>query len=253
MPLVDINDPVHLGIRCNAEPQGHPGTRGPIYLTYARYHAMPILRERWAWLVPLLGLTPTSSIVLVGASYGYSLEILAADFGITRVIGLETSAGIRTKMAQSEDADVQAAIEAVGLSMATDDGLAAYARLRDRPGQPRSTKTADVLNEDMANNASRNRVRQALLGKGGTTWDVITENVCTVLSDAECTTLSGRAHTLAGIARLIHLNSTARIKTNAEGSQRFDLNPGYNSKTVQEWKALLPADTIVSLYTQEML
>lgn len=252
MPLVDLNDPVHLGIICNAEPEGHPSTREAVRLTYARFHVIPILRERWTWLIPLLGLTPTSSIILVGASYGYSLEILA-EFGITRVIGLETATGIRNRITIPEDAEIQAAIEEVGLTIASGDGARLYGQLRDRPGQPRCTKGADILAEDLSSNASRTRVRQAIQGKGGTTWDVITENVCTVLSDAECVTLSGRAHQLAGITRLIHLNSTARLKVTPEGTVRYDLNPGYNSHLNSEWKALLPNDLCVSLYTRELL
>lgn len=243
LPGLDLNDPVHLGIVIDGEGEwGHPNTRTAVRLIYARKHVIPILRERWAWLIPLLGLTPASSLCLIGCAYGYSLEVLA-EFGITRVIGVETSSAMQMKKSQSEDADVQAAIEAVGLSITVGDGLRLYGALRDRPGQARCTRAADVLNEDLSNNASRNRVRQALQGKGGTSWDLITENVCTVLTDAECVTLSGRAHQLNGVARVIHLNSTT-----ASGNI-----PGYNWKTAAEWKALLPADTIVSLYTREML
>lgn len=244
MPLVDINDPLHLGVTCGAEGEwGHPNTRDEVRLVYARKHVVPILRERWAWLVPLLGLTSTSSVCLIGAGYGYSLEILA-ELGITRVIGTEPST-LRTKASQSEDADIQAAIQAVGLTIATGDGLTLYNALRDRPGTARCTRASDLLNEDMSSAASRNRVRNALSAKGGASWDVITENVLTVLSDAECVTLSTRAHQLSGVSRVIHLVST----TMASGFQ----NPIYNWKTMQQWKALLPLDIFVSVYTQEMV
>lgn len=245
MPLIDTSDPVHLGITCGAEGlRGHPNTRNEVRLTYARYHVLPELRRRWAWLVPALGLTPTSSIALIGAAYGYSLEVLAEDHGITRVVGTEPTTGLRTKMAQSEDADVQAAIEAVGLNIASGDGLRLYNALRDRPGQPRSPKAADVLNEDLSSSQSRTRLRNALLAKGGSSgWQVITENVLTVLSDSEATTLASRARSLNGISRLIHL-----VSTTADGNIA-----GYNWKTATQWKALLPLDTIVSLYTQEIL
>jgi hypothetical protein len=250
MPLVDLNDPVHLGINVGAEGQwGHPNTRPEVRLTYSRVHVLPELRRRWAWLVPALGLTPTSSIALLGCAYGYSLEVLAADHNITRVVGTETASGIRTKMGQSEDADIQAAIEAVGLSVASGDGLRLFNALRDRAGLVRSTRTADVLNESLANNPSRNRLRDALLAKGGTSWDVVSENVLTVLTDSECQTFATQARAVRGITRLIHLVSTARIKA----GERSDLIAGYNSKTAMEWKALLPDDTIVSLYTREIL
>ena len=250
MPLIDVNDPIHLGIRCNAEPDGHPSTRNAISLTYARTHVMPILRERWAWLAPLLGLTATSSVCIVGAGYGYSLEILE-ERGITRTIGTEPSAGLRAKMAVSEDGDIQAEIESVGLTVTSGDGLAAFNRLRDRPALPRAKRAADVLNEDMATAASRNRVRQALQGKGGSSWDVITENVLTVLSDAECTALSNAARQLNGIARLIHLVSTRLF--DADGTTHPGQNAIYNWKTLQQWKALIPADTFVSIYTRALL
>ncbi len=244
MPLIDPSDPVHLGITCGAEGEwGHPNTRNEVRLVYSRYHVLPELRRRWAWLVPALGLTPLSSIALVGCAYGYSLEVLA-EMGITRVVGTEPTAGLRTKMAQSEDADVQAAIEAVGLTIASGDGLRLYNALRERPGVARSPKAADVLNEDLSSNQSRTRLRNALIAKGGSSgWIVITENVLTVLSDAECTTLATRARSLNGIGRLIHL-----VSTTSEGNIA-----GYNWHEASAWKALLPQDTIVSLYTREVL
>lgn len=245
MPLVDLSDPRHLGIICGAEGQwGHPGDRAQVRLTYARFHVVPMLRERWGWLVPLLGLTPQSSVCLIGAGYGYSLEVLEDDHGITRVIGTEPSP-LRAKAAQSEDAEIQAAIEAVGLSVATGDGARLFSALRDRPGLPRATRASDVLSEDLASNASRTRVRQALQAKGAASWDVITENVLTVLSDAECVALSSRLRQLSGVNRVIHLTST-RVPPESEAIQ----DPIYNWKSVAEWKALLPADLIVSLYTR---
>lgn len=270
LPGLDLNDPVHLGIICDAEPEGHPNTRAGVRLVYARHHVIPELQRRWRWLVPLLGLTSTSSVLIVGGAYGYSLEVLAQPtivdprpFGpddpngtpivgnITRTLAIETAAGIRAKLTQPEDAEIQAAIEAVGLTVASGDGLRLFNTLRDRPGQARSPRAADVLAEDMANNASRNRVRTALLGKGGSgDWQVITENVLTVLTDAECQTLSSRAQSLNGIGRLIHLVSTTTPKRPA-GDPR--LPAIYNWKSAMEWKALLPNDTIVSLYTRELL
>jgi hypothetical protein len=244
LPGLDLNDPTHLGITCGAEGLwGHPNTRAEVRLTYARYHVLPELRRRWEWLIPALNLTSTSSIALIGCAYCYSLEVLAEN-GITRVVGTEPTSGLRTKLAQPEDADIQAAIEAVGLNITTGDGLRLYNSLRDRPGQPRSPKAADVLNEDLSSNASRTRLRNALIAKGGSSgWIVITENVLTVLTDAECTTLASRARSLTGISRLVHLVSTTNPGNIA----------GYNWKTAAQWKALLPLDTIVSLYTQEVL
>lgn len=244
VPLIDVNDPVHLGIVCDAEPDGHPNTREGVRLTYARYHVLPLLRERWAWLVPLLGLTPTSSIALIGCAYGYSLEVLT-ELGIPRVVGTETSATLQTKKSQSEDADLAAAITSVGLTTASGDGQRILTRVNDRAGLPRSAKAADVLNEDLSTAASRTRLRNALTAKGGSSWDLITENVLTVLSDAECQTLSSRAHQLANVNRVIHLVSTTVAGVGQSAS--------YNWKTVGQWKALLPADTIVSLYTREIL
>jgi hypothetical protein len=141
-------------------------------------------------------------------------------------------------MSQSEDLDIQAAIELVGLNITVGDGLRLYNALRDRPGLPRSIMVSDILNEDLSNNPSRTRVRNAILAKGGSSWDVITENVLTVLSDSECTTLASRARSIPGISRLIHLVSTTR-----NGNI-----PGYNWKSVSEWKTLLPLDIIVNLY-----
>lgn len=247
MPLVNLSDATHLGIICDAEPDGHPGTRAAVWLVYARHHVIPILIERWGWLVPLLGLTSTTTIAIIGAGYGYSLDVLA-DMGITRVVGTEPTAGLRAKATQPEDGDVQTAIEAVGLSITSGRGLELYTRLRDRPGQARCVRSADLLADDLASNQSRTRVRNALLAKGGSSFTVITENVLTVLSNSECTTLAGRIRQINGVARVVHLVSEASIKA---GTRR-DINTPYNSKTVTEWKALLPNDTVVGIYTKEL-
>jgi SAM-dependent methyltransferase len=249
VPLVDLNDPLHLGVRIGAEPDGHPNTRNGVFLVYPRKFVLDMMRERWAWLAPALGLTATSSLIIVGCAYGYQIEALA-ELGITRVIGTETSTAMRTRLAQSEDAEIQAALAADGLTHTSGRGQELYNLWNVRAGQARSARAADILNEDLANNGSRNNVRNAIQAKGGTSWDVITENVLTVLSDAECTTLAGRARSLSGISRLIHLVSTTTPKR-----QRGDLSlpPIYNWKSVAEWKALIPADTFVSLYTREIL
>ena len=252
MPLVDINDPIHLGIHGYAEGAwGHPNTRAGISLVYSRHQVVPELRRRWAWLVPLLGLTSASSIVLVGAAWGYSMEILESDYGITRAIGLETSSGIRGKLNQSEDAEIAAAITAVGLNPASGEGLDRAIKLGGvMKGYPRSPKQGSILDEGMVNPGSRNRVRNAIQALGGTSWDVISENVLTVLSDAECVQYAGYARAVPGVARVIHLVSTCTPK---RPPGHRDLPPEYNWKYLSDWKTLMSPDYVVSIYTREML
>jgi hypothetical protein len=211
----------------SAEPDGWPHTREGIRLHYNRWAFYPEAQRRAAFFVQQFGLGPTSSVLLLGCGFGWTAEALS-DLGID-VVGTDVSPYIHSVKDTPEDSELSAEITRVGLDPASGEGLAHLQRLRAGGVRTRGK----VLNENSANNASRNRVRQAL--KSGNVTLVITEDVITSLTDSEITTLRGHA---AGYGvPLAHF-----VTENANPAPPF----GFNSKTLAQWKALLPNDTIIA-------
>lgn len=213
----------------NAEPNGHPNTRGPVILNYHRAVILPGLRSRVAGLTTALGwIAPGPALVIVGAGFGWLAELLETESGFTRVVALDPSIYIQTNKAGTEEADINAGILAVGLSPTSGEGLTLKGTLYDGAARTRSAR--GVLNELLDTNQSRNRVRTAL---GAVPEVVLTESVLESLTDAECQTLSTRAHAFSASVQLVHLVIT-------------DPPPPFNAKTLAQWKALLPGDLFVS-------
>lgn len=211
--------------RVGAEPEGHPNTRPEVKLHYCRAAIFPVVQRRAAELIRLLALTSGQRVAIVGAGFGWLGEVLAASGIVTASI--DTSTYIQSAKSTTEAADVRAWIQAAGLDPDSGKGAEILARCVD--GQARSRVT--VLNEDLANNQSRNRVRTAW-GGGAPTW-VLTEHVLESLTDAECSTLDSRCRSLGPTAHLIEPTQTGNL-------------PGYNRKTPAEWKTLLPNSQILS-------
>ena len=69
--------------------------------------------------------------------------------------------------------------------------------------------------------------------------------VITCLTDSEVTTLANRVQQINPAMQCIHL--TTELLT--ENTQ----DPGYNWKTLAQWKALVPTHTFVSLNTWQVL
>lgn len=214
----------------SAEPDGHPITRPAVRLHYNRAVMYPVAATHAQRIVSILALQPTMKIGILGCGFGWILEELET-MGFTQVIGTDTSTWIQTNKLSTEDAEINQAIIEAGLDPLTGRGAELHARLTSV--NSRSLVPTKVLNEDAASNASRNRIRNAL-GGGNFTWG-ITDSVLESLTDAEAQTLSSRGHQIAN--NVAHLVVTTRPGNHI----------GYNWKTLEQWKALIPADTFIQI------
>lgn len=216
-----------LAYEFNAEPMGHPNTRPGIRLHYNRYSMYPILVQRAQRFVDVLGLTLEDNILIVGAGFGWTVEALAG-MGYN-VIGTDISSYIFDNKDLSEDSEIAAAIQAVGLDPAQGEGAVHFNRLRGDGVRTRG----NVLNEDSSNNASRNRVKRAL----GDVTVAITEDLVTSLSDAECAQLQSAIEAYGAGVRVAHY-----LTEFANPNPPFN----FNSKSIEDWKLLFPTSTIIT-------
>lgn len=210
---------------------GHPNTRPEVRLHYNRAVMFSIAQTHALKMIEVLGLQPTQKIGILGCGFGWVLEVFIAQ-GFNNVIGTDTSPFIQTNKGLNEDAEIEAAILEAGLLPTSTEGLVIRNKLRG-DGGPRSKQAAKVLNEDAMSNPSRNRIRNAL-GGGNLAWG-ITDSVLESLTDAECVSLSNAGHGFC--TNVAHLVVTTRPGNHA----------GYNWKTLEAWKALIPADTFIEV------
>src|SRR3990172_8682695 len=211
---------------------GHPNTRAEVRMHYNRFVLLPYMRQRAQRLYQVLGWTSQTRLVIVGCGFNWTAEVLETELGMNRVIGLDVSVYIQAAKSQNEDDDIRAAIQAVGLSTSFGDGMTLFSALRG-DGGPRAKKAADILNENIRTNASRNRVKQYI--SGAANFEGLSENVLESLTDAECAQLSGYAHQL----------TSGRISHFLDCLPNIPNDETWNAKTLEQWKALLPNDTVV--------
>ena len=210
----------------SAEPDGHPNTRPEIRLHYNRYVLYAEALRRAQFFVSHFGLTAASKVLLVGAGFGWTAEALT-NLGI-EARGTDVSAYIQANKGLSEDAEIAAAVQAAGLSSSSGEGLGHFNRLRGDGVRTRGT----VLNEASNNNASRNRVRNAF---SANLTLVISEDIVTSMSDAECTQLRGFLSNYS--VPICHF-----VTEFANPNPPFN----FNSKSLADWKLMFPADTIIA-------
>lgn len=195
---------------------------------------LPKLRLHVREVVGRLALSETSRIVVVGAAFGWEIEVLRELLPGVAVVGTDTSPWIHATGGQSETTEIRAALVAAGLDAAAGQGREIALAVDD--GGPRMRES--VLDEDLASGASRSRVLAEI---GGTCDWAISSHVLTWLDDAEAVTLSSRMGRLGGqVAHVVRPFSTEKAAEAGEPP------PVWNWKTGAAWKALLPKDTIIT-------
>lgn len=214
-----------LAYEFNAEPDGHPNTRPAIRLNYHRYVLYPEMLRRAKFFVSQFGLTSSSRVLIVGCGFGWTAEALNA-LGIPAV-GTDVSSYIIGSKDLPEDEDIDTAIRLVGLNPVSGEGLSHFNRLRGSGIRTAGT----VLDEGLDSNASRNRVGREL----GAASLIITEDIVTSLSDSEAATL--QSHIVKISAPVCHF-----VTEFANPNPPFN----FNSKSIDEWKALFPTSTIIA-------
>lgn len=242
MPLVSFNTKADFDrhYRIRVEIDGVTGGRLPVALNYHRAAMMPFAERHADKLVELFAWPLSTRIAIVGAGFGWVAEVLETKHGYTNIIGIDTSPWIQNNQDTSEEPEIDAAMNAVGLDPTSAEGIAKKANWHTPGNRRRHSRT--IRDESLANNGSRSRIRSAL---GGGVDVGITEEVITTLSDAEAIELSNRVHLLDGSIDLIHV--TTELYPDAAQ------DPAFNWKTLEEWKLLIPADTFVSVHDWQVL
>lgn len=229
------------GYNVGAEPDtGHPNTRPEVRVHYNRCMVFPYVREQTLAVASVLGWTPASRIIIVGCGFGWSLEVLADELGIIQTIGTDTSAWIQSVKDQSDEQDLRDAISEAGLRSDSGNGLSLFNRLVNRWGGPvRSRVPAKIINDDLTTPGSHRAVFDFLPGNGD--FEVFSE-LAESFDDAENVAFSEALWSLRDEA-------SARVSrvTRLVGQPPLpgDNNQGFNWKTLEEWKALAPADLFI--------
>lgn len=249
MPIVDASDPT---VWANAYQIGYPKNRH-VRLNYDRAVMLPIARAHAKGLVAALGLTDGQSITISGGGFGWTAEELAKLLPNSRIVTTDTSSWVHAQKDSPATVNYRAAISKAGLDPDSGEGTALLADMDDGGAQARVT----IIDESLANNGSRNRVRQAV---GGTLDWVISEEVLPWLFDDECVEVDGWMRQLS--SNVVHL-LTPYMADKADAPEPL---PVYNWKypsapnggVLQKmwdlpwygqdnWKALLPDSTIVTV------
>ncbi len=230
MPIVDASDPA---VWSNAYQIGYPKNRR-VRLNYDRAVMLPIARRHAEGLVRALGLTDGQRIGIAGGGFGWTAEELARLLPNSRIVTTDTSSWVHANKDLPATANYRAAIQKAGLDPDSGGGAALLAEMDDGGAQARVT----ILDEELSNDGSRNRVRQAV---GGTLDWAISEEVLPWLVDNECVELDGWMRRLA--PNIAHLLTPYRANVAAEPEPP----PVWNWKTGDDWKLMLPDSTIVTV------
>jgi hypothetical protein len=210
--------------RIGAEPEGHPNSRSEIKLSYNRASMMPYCERRADKLVEIFNWPLDTKILIVGAGFAWTAEILETKYNYTNIITTDTSDWIQSNQNESEESEVDAAITAVGLDPASGVGLTKKNRLHT-PGN-RRRHSRNIEDESLSNTGSRNRIK-AILGDIDT---AISEEVVTVLDDNEVLNIADWIERINANMQIIHLTTELLPNT--------DQDPRYNWKVLADWKAL---------------
>jgi hypothetical protein len=242
-------DSVYYG---HCEHDGRPGVRDPVRINYTRWKVYPEAEQYASFMDSVT--TTADTILVVGSGFAWSLEILVDSYGYTagNLTGVDTSTYVQGNKDISEEAEIRAAIAAVGLDP---DGIVPHPVTGELARGPellarclvdaRPRATIQVLNENLQNNGSRNRVRNAV---GGTIDYCFSELMLSGLTDAEAQLVDGyMAETRNGVGASYHIVGDQ----DAEGLRwrQVDIDKhGWNIHTLEEWAALMPNSYLVSAY-----
>lgn len=195
-------------------------------------------------LMAALGLIPPGPTVLIaGAGFGWTAEAMET-LGFSTVVGIDISTYIQDNKGGTEDAEIDVEITAVGLDPTSGEGLDIKNRIVARGGGAgnRSRNSRGVLNENGNSNASRGRIKRALDLQGNERigW-IIIEAVLESLDDTEALDASSTANSYGD--NIVHFVYTLRARQDV----------GFNWKTLEDWKTLIPGDTFVEAGSYRVL
>ena len=222
-----------------AEPDGHPNTRDEIRLGFCRAVTFPAVQQKAIKIRDILQFGFNQRILIVGGGFGWLAEALEA-LGYTNIISIDDSTWIQSNKNTTEQIEVELAIKkAYGINPndpLTSEMLQHRGRLWD--GGVRTRCSKGVLNNNLSTGRLRKDIKDAL---GGVDPDIaLSDSVLESLTDNECGVVSGYAHQMTN--RVYHI-----VQVTGQ------VDPAFNSKTLQQWKALLPNDTFVKDFSFEVV
>ena len=252
MPIIDPNNQSLWDTEWNIGVLGHHNVR----LHYVRAALIPFMRNRAKGLIDSLRLSNTSSVIIVGAGFGWASEAIKELLPSITLVSTDSSTLIQSKKDEVETSEYRAAIIAAGLDPDRGEGASILAQIDDEGPRAR----VDILNEDGLSVASRAAIQQAVGGKAN--WAVTDGGVLQWLTDIECQELSAAFHQIAiNVAHVItpympekaeipepeplwnwkYATQEERDKAESVKQETRDLQ-WYTS---EDWKTLLPDDSII--------
>jgi hypothetical protein len=214
-----------------------------LWLNYTRYikrpHSIPIAQR----IVDDLGIVNGDSIGIIGAGFGWTVEQLALLLPSSEIVGVDTSPWIQGEKGTTEEAEIIAACNAVGI---TDPARQQVWVSRVDGDVIRTPANVVLYDYDLTRPGDRNKFLNEIAG-ASYTWG-ITEDVLPWLTDNEMQVLSTEMHKICdNVAHYV----TEFSQEQADQGQEPE--PVYNWHTLPEYKALIPADVFMAALTKETL
>lgn len=216
--------------------------RRHIKVNYNRVGMMLYHTNRAKGLVRTFGWGSDTKLFIHGCGFGWTAEALTPPLNLLNIMLNDNSPYIQGNKDGSEEMEINDRLQTkYALDPNSGLGLQLKNAIHAKQGNTWARRSISLaINDlDMSNNADRNKVSQEL----GTGYVVLTESVLESLTDAECVDLSNYLNSLKNHGQIIHY-----VVTDREGK-----NPGFNWKTLSDWKTLIPADTFCEAHTYKVL
>jgi hypothetical protein len=207
-----------------------------IELNYNRVVMMPYCRTRAEGLMNATELPFDTSILFVGAGFGWTIEAME-DLGYMAIFGFDSSPYINSKKDLSENDEIEEKILRKGFSLSSGEGLKIKNNLYSTKARSRTRR--NILHGNINDSSFRRLI--------GSNFSVaISETVISTLTDQEAVDLSNDLRKVNRDIVVYHLEVLRQDDSNSQ-------DPGYNWKSLEEWKALLPNDFIISVHDFRMI
>jgi hypothetical protein len=187
-------------------------------------------------------LTPASynrRTLIVGGGFGWAADYMQG-IGFNNIVVAETSTYIHDELDVSDEIEIRQKCVLAGASSAREEQIVAkYSRGVRRPAG------ITIIDADILTEAGRDAVLAAFGGPGQKPQIVVTEDVMVCLSDAEVVALDTACYGWTPNPNpVVH---TVTIPPPGEG------DPGFNWKTLDGWKGLIPGSYWMDAITGEVL
>ena len=219
----DFDDAYRIQVERRMPGGGPPPAedRPAVFLHYHRFGQRPIMASRWATLQPILNIQSTDFVCVVGAGFGWGVDAIVAETGAT-VVGIDISQYIADEQANTEEAEIRAEIDLVGLDPDTGRGAEILAFVFE--DVPRSNVV--VLQNDASTQNQRQEIRTALGGNWPTV--VVYEDIIDdTWTDQDIINARNAGNGFGGQQRLIFVyRGTSHLSPPRTHQALFDLLPG---------------------------